>query len=59
MIFAAKNKDTRADRRDDTRERTERVYVEPSPCVVIAAVDLLTLIPARFRAPQTIHEYLT
>jgi hypothetical protein len=58
MIFAAKNQEARADRRDDA-ERTNRAYVEPSPCMVIPAVDLSALIPARFSAPRTIYEYLT
>ena len=59
MIFAAKNETARADGRDEANEHADRVYVEPSPCVIIRAVDLLTLVPARFRAPQSIHEYLT
>lgn len=59
MIFAAKNQDTLADRHDENSERARRVYVEQSPCMVMRAVDPLALIPARFRAPQTIHEYLT
>jgi hypothetical protein len=58
MIFAAKNQEARADRRDDA-ERASRVYVEPSPCVVIPAVDLSALISKRFSAPRTIYEYLT
>ncbi len=44
---------------DAAAERADRVYVEPSPCIVMRAVDLSTLIPTRFPAPRTIHECLT
>lgn len=61
MFFAAKktasNKHAiRADRREDNGSRS---YVEPSPCVVMPAIDLSALIPARFSTPRTIVDYLT
>ena len=61
MIFAAKKpassqQAVRADRREDNGSRS---YVEPSPCMVIPAIDLSALIPARFSAPRTIVDYLT
>ena len=61
MIFAAKQPASskhavRADRREDNGSRS---YVEPSPCMVIPAIDLSALIPARFSTPRTIVEYLT
>ena len=61
MIFAAKkpasNKQAaRADRREDNSSRS---YVEPSPCMVMPAIDLSALIPARFSTPRTIVECLT
>jgi hypothetical protein len=49
----------RAALNENAAERANRVYVESSPCVVMRAVDLSTLIPARFSSPRTIHEYLT
>ena len=62
MIFAAKTQAARKqvahDRRDEA-EHASRCYVEPSPCVVMPAVDLSALIPARFSTPRTIYEYLT
>ncbi len=62
MILAAKktvsnNVAARADSREEGS--AERVYVEQSPCVVMPALDLSKLIPARFSTPQTILDYLT
>ena len=62
MIFAAKTQAAnqqavRADRRQD--DNTSRVYVESSPCMVMPAVDLSALIPARFSHPRTLVDYLT
>jgi hypothetical protein len=61
MIFAAKRPDSskhtaRADRREDYSSRS---YVEPSPCLLMPAIDLSALIPARFSTPRTIVECLT
>jgi len=61
MIFAAKKPASsthavRADRREDNASSS---YVEPSPCMVMPAIDLSALIPARFSTPRTIVEYLT
>ena len=61
MIFAAKkpasNKHAvRAEQREDNRNRS---YVEPSPCLVMPAIDLSALIPARYLRPRTIVDYLT
>jgi hypothetical protein len=58
MIFFAKKSEARTDRRDDA-ERANRVYVEPSPCLIMPAIDLSALIPARYAAPRTIVDYLT
>ena len=62
MIFAAKTQAAnqqavRTDRRQD--DNASRVYVESSPCMVMAAVDLSALIPARFSHPRTLVDYLT
>jgi hypothetical protein len=62
MIFATKktvsNKPAaQAERRDDGH--AGRSYIEQSPCMVMPAVDLSKLIPARFCAPRTIVDYLT
>ena len=62
MIFAAKKAASnqhavRADRRED--ETASRAYVEPSPCMILPAVDLAVLIRARASTPRTILDYLT
>ncbi len=62
MIFAAKktasnNQVSRTDRREDATASAG--YVESSPCVVMPAIDLSALIPARFCTPRTIVDYLT
>ena len=60
MIFAAKKATSnthavRADRREE--ETVSRAYVEPSPCMILPAIDLAALI--RARTPRTILDYLT
>ena len=61
MIFAAKKSASskHAVRADRCEDNSSRSYVEPSPCMVMPAVDLSALIPVRFSTPRTIVDYLT
>jgi hypothetical protein len=61
VIFAAKNpaSNTHAVRADHREDASSGTYVEPSPCMVMPAIDLSALIPARFSTPRTIVDYLT
>jgi hypothetical protein len=61
-FFAARktvssNQSAHAECRQDESARTG--YAESTPCMVMPVIDQSELIPARFRTPRTIVDYLT